>query len=184
VEDAQLIEKTLAGDSSAFGELVRKYQDRLYNTLVHITGNSDDAFDVVQDAFVQAFVKLETFQHSSRFYTWLYRIAFNLAITLRRRRKPTVSVEQERDLHGEEPIDTQTGPEQRSERDEERQQVWDAIHRLGDQHRDVIVLRDIEGCSYESISEILEVPVGTIRSRLHRGRAQLRDDLQDLLRDD
>ena len=91
-DDAQLIDKTLAGHSAAYGDLVRKYQDRLYNTVVHVAGNAEDARDIVQDAFVQAFVKLDTFQRSSAFYTWLYRIAFNLAATHRRRRRPTLSV--------------------------------------------------------------------------------------------
>src|SRR5690349_3506078 len=77
VGDDQLIAEALAGNSSAFGQLVRKYQDRLYNAVVHVAGCAEDARDVVQDAFVQAFVKLETFQGSSAFYTWLYRIAFN-----------------------------------------------------------------------------------------------------------
>src|SRR5215469_8791591 len=81
VDDPQLIESALAGNSAAFGDLVRKYQDRLYNTMVHLTGSAEDAKDVVQDAFVKAFVKLESFQRSSAFYTWLYRIAFNTAVS-------------------------------------------------------------------------------------------------------
>ena len=104
-DDAQLIEETLAGKSTAFGQLVRKYQDRLYNTVVHVVGSTEDAQDVVQDAFVQAFLKLDSFQQTSAFYTWLYRIAFNVAASLRRRRKPTLSVERTRETSGEEPID-------------------------------------------------------------------------------
>lgn len=181
MEDAHLIEKTLAGDSAAFGELVRKYQDRLYNTMVHVSGNTEDAYDVVQDAFVQAFVKLETFKHSSRFYTWLYRIAFNMAATMRRRQRPVVSIEMGRDLHGGDPMTTNQGPEQILEQQENRDRVQAAIARLGDEHREVVVLRDIEGCSYETIAEILDVPVGTVRSRIHRARSALRDDLRDML---
>ena len=85
-DDAQLISQALAGQTAAFGQLVQKYQDRLYNTLVHVAGNAEDAKDVVQEAFVQAFLKLESFQGASAFYTWLYRIAFNVAATHRRRR--------------------------------------------------------------------------------------------------
>src|SRR5687768_15040119 len=88
-DDAQLIDEALAGHSAAFGRLVTRYQDRLYNTLVHVVGSTDEAYDVVQDAFVQAFLKLGSFHRSSAFYTWLYRIAFNLAISRRRRHKPT-----------------------------------------------------------------------------------------------
>ena len=85
-DDAQLIGQALAGQTAAFGQLVQKYQDRLHNTVVHVVGNAEDAKDVVQEAFVQAFLKLESFQGASAFYTWLYRIAFNVAATFHRRR--------------------------------------------------------------------------------------------------
>src|SRR5208283_3146370 len=102
-DDAQLIEEALKGRSAAFGQLVQKYQDRLYNTMVHVVNNAEDARDAVQDAFVQAFLKLETFQQNSAFYTWLYRIAFNVAASQGRRRRPTLSVDQTRESTGEEP---------------------------------------------------------------------------------
>ena len=103
-DDAQLIDEALAGRSVAFGQLVTKYQDRLYNALVHVIGSADEARDVVQDAFVQAFLKLSSFHRTSAFYTWLYRIAFNVAISRRRRRKPMASVEQSREASGQEPM--------------------------------------------------------------------------------
>src|SRR5690349_592381 len=96
-DDAQLIDDALRGDSAAFGRLVTKYQDRLYNNLVHVVGSTDTAYDIVQDAFVQAYLKLETFERASAFYTWLYRIAFNLAASHRRRRRPALSVDEARD---------------------------------------------------------------------------------------
>ena len=105
VDDDQLIDASLAGDSAAFGQLVRKYQDRLFNAIAHVAGSTEDARDVVQDALVQAFVKLETFQRCSAFYTWLFRIAYNTAVSHRRRRKPTQSVDEARDGRGEEPVD-------------------------------------------------------------------------------
>jgi RNA polymerase sigma-70 factor (ECF subfamily) len=179
--DAQLIEETLAGDSTAFGELVRKYQDRLYNTIVHVTGNGEDALDVVQDAFVQAFLKLDTFQRQSAFYTWLYRIAFNVAASQRRRKRPALSVEQARDSMGLEPVDSQPGPEGRAHQDECCRQVREAMATLTEEHRTVLVLREIDGCCYETIAEILDVPVGTVRSRLHRARLQLREELKQVL---
>jgi len=117
-DDAQLIDETLAGHSAAFGQLVKKYQDRLFNTFAHVAGNAEDAKDIVQDAFVQAFLKLDTFQHSSAFYTWLYRIAFNVAATHRRRRRQTVSVEQVREASGQEPMDHHDGPTELAERRE------------------------------------------------------------------
>jgi len=180
-DDAQLIQETLAGHSAAFGQLVQKYQDRLYNTVVHVAGNAEDARDVVQDAFVQAFVKLDTFHGSSAFYTWLYRIAFNTAASLRRRRRPTQSVEQNREVSGSEPIDDEQGPDEVLEQDERCQQVREAIAQLPDDYREVVVLREIDGCCYETIAEILDLPIGTVRSRLHRARLQLRDILKEVL---
>lgn len=180
-DDAQLIAETLAGQSTAFGQLVRKYQDRLYNTVVHVVGSTEDARDVVQEAFVQAFIKLGTFQQTSAFYTWLYRIAFNVAASHCRRRRPTVSVEQIRENSGQEPVDGNGGPGQRLEREERCRQVQQALAALSDEHRTVLVLREIDGCCYETIAEVLDLPVGTVRSRLHRARLQLRGQLREVL---
>jgi len=183
-DDTHLIQEALGGDSSAFGRLVSRYQDRLYHALTHLLGSAEDARDVVQDAFVQAFVKLETFRQESAFYTWLYRIAFNLAVSRQRRRRPTVSVETMRDQTGREPQDTGIGPEARMEQQERVTQVRAALGRLSDEHRTVLVLREMEGCRYEAIAEILELPVGTVRSRLFRARMQLRDELKQVLQED
>lgn len=180
-DDAQLIDETLAGHSAAFGQLVQKYQDRLYNTVVHVAGNAEDAQDVVQDAFVQAFLKLDTFQHSSAFYTWLYRIAFNVAASRWRRKRPTLSIEHARETSGLEPMDNAEGPTELLERKETCRQVRDAIDRLNYEHREVLILREIDGCCYETIAEILDVPLGTVRSRLHRARMQLREELEEVL---
>ncbi|MBN2295002.1 MAG: sigma-70 family RNA polymerase sigma factor [Pirellulales bacterium] len=179
-DDSKLIEQTLAGESAAFGHLVTKYQDRLYNSIAHMTGGAEDARDLVQDAFVQAFVKLESFRQSSSFFTWLYRIAFNLTVSHHRRKKPTVSVERVKDASGREPIEPGEGPEGHAERKETCQQVRQAIATLADEHRAVLVLREIDGCDYETIASILELPVGTVRSRLSRARGQLRHRLADI----
>lgn len=180
-DDAQLIQETLDGQSAAFGQLVQRYQDRLYNTVVRVVGCRDEALDVVQEAFVQAFVKLESFRHSSAFYTWLYRIAFNVAASHCRRRKATVSVEHAREVTGDEPVDQEMGPHERIELDERCEQIQGAINTLSEEHRTVLVLREIDGCCYETIAEILELPIGTVRSRLHRARLQLRDQLKEVL---
>lgn len=180
-DDAQLIAETLGGNSAAFGQLVRKYQDRLYNTLVHALGDPHEAQDVVQEAFVQAFLKLEGFGQRSAFYTWLYRIAFNVVASKRRRRKGIASIDQARELAGDDPPSPAPGPAARLEQEERCQQVRCALAALGEEHREVIVLREIEGCCYETIAEILSLPVGTVRSRLHRARLQLRELLAELL---
>ena len=147
-DDAQLISQALAGQTAAFGQLVQKYQDRLYNTVVHVAGNAEDAKDVVQEAFVQAFLKLESFQGASAFYTWLYRIAFNVAATHRRKRGAMRSAEQiamteGRSRHSVEghPRDAADGPSERLEREERCRQVRQAISQLPEEHRVVLVLR-------------------------------------------
>jgi RNA polymerase sigma-70 factor (ECF subfamily) len=180
-DDFQLLDETLAGRSAAFGQLVAKYQDRLYNTLVHVTGSAEDARDVAQEAFVQAFIKLESFQRGSAFYTWLYRIALNLAISLTRRRTVHASVDEMRQQTGAEPADTGDAPSDRLERSERAIQVQAALANLGHEFRAVVVLREIEGYCYEDIAAMLEIPVGTVRSRLHRGRLLLREQLKAVL---
>jgi RNA polymerase sigma-70 factor, ECF subfamily len=182
VNDAALITQALAGDSAAFGLLVEKYQQRLFNTLLPIASSREEAEDLTQDAFVQAFTKLHTFQQQSAFYTWLYRIAFNLALgRKRRRRRVEVSVEQAREVTGAEPIDNHDAPSERLERHERVAQVREALDAMSEEHRAILVLREMEGCCYETIAEILDLPVGTVRSRLHRARLQLRDQLQEVM---
>lgn len=183
VDDNQLIEAALAGNSAAFGELVRKYQDRLHTTMTHLTRSSEDARDVVQDAFVKAFVKLDTFRGSSGFYTWLYRIAFNTAMSQKRRHRPLPSTDARSDC-GQQVPDPAGGPGDRLEREELAAQVRAALDTLSDEHRTVLVLRDIDGCDYEAMAEMLDVPLGTVRSRLHRARLQLRAQLKHVLQTD
>jgi RNA polymerase sigma-70 factor (ECF subfamily) len=178
VTDDQLIDEALRGRSASFGQLVTKYQDRLYTALVHVTGSADDARDAAQDAFVQAFVKLSSFHRESAFYTWLYRIAFNTAISSARRKKTHASIEQCRETVGLEPLGRDESPTEGIERDERAVQVRSALASLPHDYRVVVVLREIDGCDYEQISEILDVPVGTVRSRLHRARLQLKDHLK------
>ena len=180
-DDAPLIEQTLKGDPAAFGQLVSKYQDRLFNALVHSVGHTEDARDIVQDAFVQAFVKLDTFHQTSAFYTWLYRIAFNVAASRRRKRKIVSSVEQVREVSGQEPVDGGAEPSGRMEQQERRRQVREALAQLSEEHRAILVLREMDGYDYEEIAEILDLPVGTVRSRLHRARLQMRNQLKEVL---
>jgi RNA polymerase sigma-70 factor, ECF subfamily len=179
-DDAQLIDQALSGHSEAFGQLVLRYQDRLFNTIFHITGNAEDARDVVQEALVQAFLKLESFQHRSAFYTWVYRITVNVAMNHRRRRRPTVSIDRLREQTRFEPVDNEHEPGGAMQRTQQCQQVRAAIAQLPAEFRSVLVLREIDGCDYETISDILDLPIGTVRSRLHRARLQLRDALAEI----
>lgn len=182
--DAFLVEATLSGSREAFGQLVERYQDRLFNTLTRVLGSRDDASEVLQDAFVQAYTKLGSFRGSSQFYTWIYRVALNLACSHRRRnirRRDEQSVDQIRELSGAEPVDRNPQPEQAVERAEQAELVQAALLSISDEHRQILVLREMEDCSYETIAEILDLPVGTVRSRLFRARLQLKEVLEGML---
>lgn len=180
--DTYLVEATLSGNRQAFGALVERYQDRLFNTLVRVLGSPDDASEVLQDAFVQAYTKLESFRGSSQFYTWMYRVALNMACSYRRRNKRRYdeqSVEQIRELSGAEPVEQSLPPEQLAIRVEQAELVQAALLEISEEHRQILVLREMEDCSYEAIAEILDLPVGTVRSRLFRARLQLKERLEN-----
>jgi RNA polymerase sigma-70 factor (ECF subfamily) len=174
-DDASLIAATLAGDSAAFGRLVQQYQDRLYNSLLRVLGSADDAADIAQDAFVQAYVKLSSFRGGSQFYTWLYRIAFNLAMSHMRRGHKKSSLDEMKSLAGAEPVDGQPTADSGLIEQERAELVHASLAELSFEHRQIIVLREIDGASYEEIAEILELPGCTVRSRLFRARWELRE---------
>lgn len=181
-EDQVLIRQTLDGHTVAFGELVRKYQNRLYNGMVHMLRNEAEAEDVVQDAFILALTRLESFHGKSAFFTWLYRIAYNVAISRIRRRKPTVSLTPTSDESRPMEFEGNTpAPDDRMSRIEDVGQLQQALDRLSDEHREVLVLREMQELDYEAISEILDLPIGTVRSRLHRARLQLKQQLEFLM---
>ncbi|MBI3823845.1 MAG: sigma-70 family RNA polymerase sigma factor [Planctomycetes bacterium] len=167
-----------AGNSAAFGELVSRYQDRLFNTMLRLVDNADDARDVVQEAFLHAYQSLPSFKGDSLFFTWLYRIAVNAAISMKRKQRPTLRIHP----GGEEkntidPVDTSetNRPGHAMEMAEDERRVHDALSKLSAEHRAVLVMKDMDGIKYEEMAEILGVPVGTIRSRLHRARLEIRD---------
>ncbi len=183
-DDAPLIEATLAGDTAAYGRLVERYQDRLYNSLLRVLNSAEDARDLAQDAFVQAFLKLDSFRGSSAFYTWLYRIAFNLAMSHARKQRPVASLDGAKNSYGSEPTDNTPTAETDVMQRERVQLVHAALAELSAEYRQILVLREIEGCRYDEIAEILELPVGTVRSRLFRARLQLRDQLAPIMHEE
>jgi len=183
--DQQLIDQTLAGNTDAFGGLVGRYQDRLFNSIVHLMRNESDAQDVVQDAFVLALTKLDSFKGNSQFYTWLFRIARNSAISQLRKKRPKVSLDSP-PIGGRAdevmPLELPgkvAAPSDEMERQERAQGLMDALGRLSPEHREILVLREMDGLDYEAIGEMLELAVGTVRSRLHRARSQLREFLNE-----
>lgn len=184
-DDLQLVRQTLAGQAEAFGQLVVRHQDRLYNALVHILGSSEEAQDALQDAFVQAFRKLETFRGEAAFSSWLFRIALNAAASQKRKenRLCCASIDAAREQSGADPCDPHPDcePSYPLESRERQAQVRSALAELPEEFRTVLVLKEIEGFKYEEIAEIVGCPVGTVRSRIHRARGELRQKLQALL---
>ena len=176
--DQQLIERSLAGNQDAFGQLVRKYQDKLFTSLSHLTGSHADAEDIAQDAFVQAYLKLSTFRQHCAFYTWLYRIALNTLYTRNRHHRIRASLSHTRAVTEEDPSDPHGTPVDELERREDATQIRQALNSLSEEHRTILVLRGVEGFDYDTIAETLELSVGTVRSRLHRARIELREQLQ------
>ena len=176
-DDHRLIADCLGGRRDAFGALVSRYQARLYNSALRLVSSPEDAADVVQDTFLNAYQALHTFKGDAEFFTWLYRIAFNTAISLKRKRRPSVSLESHTRATGLDPDDRSeyVKPAAAMERTEDERRLHDAIARLSPEHRDALVLKDLEGMKYEDIAAVLGVPIGTVRSRLHRARLELRD---------
>jgi RNA polymerase sigma-70 factor (ECF subfamily) len=182
-DDGRLIAECLAGDQGAFGVLVGRYQDRLFNTVYRLLDNLEDAQDVTQESFVSAYQSLASFKGDAQFFTWLYRIAVNAAISLRRRKRATISLDSTKGQPlSIQPVDESwdSQPGASLERLENEEQLRWALSRLSVEHRAVIVLKDIEDLRYEEIAEILKVPMGTVRSRLHRARLELRELLERL----
>ena len=179
-DDSQLIALSVHGDRAAFGVLVRRYQDRLYHTAYRLIGNAEDARDVVQDSFLNAYQSLHQFKGDARFFTWLYRIAVNAAISVKRKHRAMLSADLPGRQTNAEPPDESDGnqPGSNLERAEDERRIQAAIDSLSAEHRAVIVLKEIEGQKYETIADVLGVPIGTVRSRLHRARLELRDRLQ------
>jgi RNA polymerase sigma-70 factor (ECF subfamily) len=175
--DADLVHAARAGDKEAFSELVLRHQDRVCNLVTKFTRRPDLAEDVAQKVFINAFRRLGEFEGGAAFSTWLYRIAFNESISALRSegRRRTISL----DAGGEdgpafEPAADPLPPEG-SERREERDRLQTALARINPEDRQILLLREMEGLDYAQISSILEVPVGTVRSRLHRARESLRE---------
>ena len=183
LSDIELVKKTISGDRQAYRKLVEKYQQRIYSIAYGVLHNREDSLDVCQDVFIKAFRKLEKFRGESSFYTWLYRIAINMAIDYRRKRKVTVEVEYNDALKPDEEIEKQSiktqaeNPAEKLDRKEINKLVMEAIQTLPDEQKTVLILREIEGLPYDEIAETIGISIGTVMSRLHYGRKKLRDIL-------
>jgi len=190
VEDAELVAQVKRGETQAYGELVRRYQDRVFNTCWRICGHLEDARDLTQDAFLKAYEGLSSFRGDSGFFTWVFRVAVNLALTHRRRgrNRRVVSLDQAAEGEGEplEPLvfkthgEAQDDPAEGPSQTELHSALGRALQSLDDDQRAVVVLRDIEGFDYDRIAAILQVPAGTVKSRLFRARMALQRAVEPL----
>lgn len=185
-EDETLVAQARSGDRAAFGELVRRHQDAVYR-VVRRTSRVDAARaeDLAQETFLRAFQALDRFRGDSPFIHWLFRIATNLTINrvttvAARTERKAVSLDAPiRSMNGDKTIDPADrhapAPGAELERHELKSALGEALDRLPEEFRAAVVLRDVEGLEYDSIAEVLNVPIGTVRSRIHRGREALRD---------
>ena len=176
-EETALIDCIVSGQASKFEILIGNYQQRIYASLLAMLGNRHDAEDVTQETFLTAFRKLEQFERRSSFYTWLHRIAFNAAIDLQRKKKRNRNTLSSTDLT--ETVESRAqdlnSPSSMAVSKETVCQVQIALSRLDEERRNIIVLRDMQGIDYAEIATVLGIPVGTVRSRLHRARIELRE---------
>lgn len=176
--DAELIERTRTGDAGAFDGLIERYQDRVYNLCYRLCPNHADAADLTQTAFLKALESLSRFEARSNFFTWLYRIAANEALSLRRqrRRRPSVSLDSvDDDRRAAEPaLEESSAIATRIDQADLMKRLEAALEQLDDEFRVAVVLRDVEDMDYSEIADVLGVPVGTVKSRIHRGRMMLR----------
>ena len=179
------IKQVLKGDQNAFADIVSLYQHKLYQVCYRMLGNKQEAEDIAQEALVRAYTNLHTFDQKRKFSTWLYRIGTNLCIDRIRKKKPDYYLDAEvagtegLNLYSQIASDDQL-PEETIEKMELQDRIQYEIGRLPDKYRTVVVLKYIEELSLQEISEILDMPLGTVKTRIHRGREALRKQLNNL----
>ncbi len=179
--DDVLIAKTLDGDISCFNQLIKRYQRSVYNIAYKTLGNAEDAQDVTQEAFIKAFRSLDTYRKGAVFAAWIYRITSNLCIDYFRARKPTVSLDTAVNPERSSMQDSANNPETLVLRKSHAEYIREAIMDLPENYRNVIILRHFQGMSVEEISQLLDIPQGTVKTHLYRGRERLRLRLAPLI---
>jgi len=188
VEEMELVKRARRGDLAAYDDLVRRYQERIYATVYHMTANHEDANDLAQEAFIKAFQALKSFKGGSSFYTWVYRIAVNKTINFlkQRKNKSQMSLD-DLDFNAEHDPDLVALISDRTPRREvglaELQEKLNiAMQKLSEPHRLVVTLHDVQGLSHEEVAKIMDCNIGTVRSRLFYARQQLQAYLSDYLK--
>ncbi|MBR2852240.1 MAG: sigma-70 family RNA polymerase sigma factor, partial [Anaerotignum sp.] len=171
------------GDMLAFEELILKHEKIVYNVALRMMNHSEDAKDISQEVFLKAYRSLGNFDERSQFSTWLYRITHNTCIDEMRKRKGKQSYSLEEELENEEGsmqrqiADEGDTPEESLLREEQKSEILQALDTLSEEHKAAVILRDVKGLSYEEIAEILELSLGTVKSRISRARNQLKKEI-------
>lgn len=188
VDDEALLLQFRAGDRTAYRELVRRYQQKVYGIAYGMLHNADDAMDVTQEAFIKVHRHADTFKGSSSFYTWIYRITINACIDHLRRNKRAAAVEFDETIGMDEdeavdimPSTSDQNPLRNLERKELRGQIEKALATLSPAHRAVILMREVEGLSYQEIADITEISIGTVMSRLFHARRRMQAALLSVM---
>ncbi|WP_243293096.1 RNA polymerase sigma factor SigW [Bacillus sp. FJAT-47783] len=179
------IKQIKKGDQEAFADLVDLYKDKIYQLCYRMLGNAHEAEDIAQEAFIRAYVNIHTFDINKKFSTWLYRIATNLSIDRIRKKKPDYFLDAE--VSGTEGLtmysqiaSSELKPDEEVEAMDLQDMIQQEILKLPEKYRSVIVLKYIDELSLQEISDILEIPIGTVKTRIHRGREALRKQLRHL----
>jgi RNA polymerase sigma-70 factor (ECF subfamily) len=179
------VERCQAGDLSAFEPLVEKYRQRVWRLAYNVLRDREEAWDVAQDAFIRAYQALPSFRGQSAFYTWLFRIVMNLAADRARQRAARGRAFGSERVPEEDwerlMTDQDASPDSSAAQTEDRERIAKALDTLSDDHRTIIMLSDVEGLAYREIAEVLDIPIGTVMSRLHNARKRLRGALKPLL---
>jgi RNA polymerase sigma-70 factor (ECF subfamily) len=187
-EESTLVARARKGDLQAYDELIKRYQERIYATIYHMTSNHEDANDLAQESFIKAFQALKSFKGGSSFYTWLYRIAVNKTINFLKQRKNRQAmslndidfqVEHDPDLVA---LVSDKTPRREAGLAELQEKLNEALLKLSEPHRLVVVLHDVQGQSHEEIAKVVGCNIGTVRSRLFYARQQLQSFLSDYLK--
>ena len=177
-EELDIIDKVLKGDTDAFEALVLDNQKKVYNLALKMTGNENDALDIAQEAFLRAYTGLKGFRGDSRFSVWLYRLVYNLCVDFTRKKQrtpvtPLTYTDDDGELADIEVPDTRYEPESVAEKRELREAVTRGIDALPPRHKEILVMREVTGLSYEDIASALQISEGTVKSRLSRARQNL-----------
>ena len=187
-EESVLVSRAQRGDLAAYDDLVRRYQERIYATIYHMTSNHEDANDLAQDTFIKAFQALKSFKGGSSFYTWVYRIAVNKTINFLKQRKNRTHMSlNDLDFNAEHDPDllalvSDKTPRREAQLAELQQKLNEALQKLSEPHRLVVTLHDVQGLAHEEIAQIMDCNVGTVRSRLFYARQQLQATMSDYLK--